>query len=297
MPNDFAAIDVETANADVASICQVGIVTFADGRAAGTWQSLLNPEDEFDPFNVAIHGIGEVTVRGAPRFPDIAPILRRMLEGRTVVSHMPFDRLAMDRVHRKYGLSPMECTWLDSARVTRRTWPEFAARGYGLADVAEFCGIDFRHHDAAEDARAAGQILMCAVAHTGLSVAEWVVRSQLPLHPGSDRVARLGHPDGPLAGEVVVFTGALLMPRREAAELAARVGCDVAEAVTKKTSLLVVGDQDVRRFAGREKSSKHRRAEQLLAEGYPIRILAEADFLALVDMGGPETLPPAVARH
>lgn len=286
MPNDFVAIDVETANADVASICQVGIVTFAGGHTTGTWQSLLNPDDYFDPFNVSIHGIEETAVRDAPRFPDVAPAIRRSLEGRTVVSHMPFDRLAIDRVHRKYGLSPMECTWLDSARVTRRTWPEFAARGYGLANVAEFCGIDFRHHDAAEDARAAGQVLMYAVAHTGLSVAEWVGRSQLPIHSSSsEQGTKVGNPDGPLAGEVIVFTGALLMPRRDAADLAARMGCDVAEAVTKKTSLLVVGDQDIRRLAGHEKSSKHRKAEQLMAQGHPLRILGEADFLALLSTG------------
>lgn len=285
MPNDFVAIDVETANADVASICQVGIVTFSDGQAAGTWQSLLNPDDYFDPINVAIHGIEETAIRDAPRFPDVAPVVRRSLEGRTVVSHMPFDRLAMDRVHRKYGVSPIECTWLDSARVTRRAWPEFAARGYGLADVAEFCGVDFRHHDAAEDARAAGQVLMHAVAHTGLSVAEWVGRSQLPIHPGTEQVTKVGNPNGPLAGEVIVFTGALLMPRREAADLAARIGCDIADAVTKKTSLLVVGDQDIRRLAGHEKSSKHRKAEQLLAQGHPLRILGEADFLALINIG------------
>lgn len=285
MSNDFVALDVETANADVASICQVGAVTFADGQASGTWQSLLNPDDYFDPINVAIHGIEESAVRDAPRFPEVASVLRRALEGRTVVSHMPFDRLALDRVHRKYGLSPIGCTWLDSARVTRRAWPEFAARGYGLANVAEFCGIAFRHHDAAEDARAAGEVLMHAVAHTGLSVAEWIGRSQAPLHPGSESAARAGDPNGALAGEVIVFTGALLMPRREAADLAARVGCDVAESVTKKTSLLVVGDQDLRRLAGHEKSAKHRKAEQLVVQGHPLRILGEADFLALLDIG------------
>jgi DNA polymerase-3 subunit epsilon len=98
-------------------------------------------------------------------------------------------------------------------------------------------------------------------------------------------VTKVGNPNGPLAGEVIVFTGALLMPRREAAELAAQNGCAVADAVTKKTSVLVVGDQDIRRLAGHEKSSKHRKAEQLLAEGHPLRILGEADFLALLNIG------------
>lgn len=282
MGNDFVALDVETANADLSSICQVGLVAFSDGRAAGTWTSLLNPDDQFDGMNVALHGIDEAAVRDAPRFPDVAADVARWLVDQIVVSHMPFDRLAMERAHQKYGLVPLECTWLDSARVTRRAWPEFAARGYALESIAEFCGIDYRPHDAVEDARAAGEVVLRAVAHTGLSVEEWVGRTRLPLHPGSDHVAKAGDPNGPLAGETIVFTGALLMPRREAAELAARAGCDVAEGVTKRTSLLVVGDQDVRVLAGHEKSSKHRKAEQLIAQGHPLRILGERDFLALV---------------
>jgi len=284
MSDDFVAIDVETANADVASICQVGIVTFADGHEAATWQSLLNPDDYFDDVNVGIHGITDTATADAPRFPDLAPTIRGYLEGRIVVSHMPFDRLAMDRVHRKYSLAPPGCSWLDSARVTRRAWPQFAHRGYGLASVAEFCGVDFRHHDALEDARAAGRVLLHAVAHTTVSVADWVVRSRSSLASDAAHVTKVGNPDGPLAGEVVVFTGALLMPRRDAAELAARAGCDVADTVTKKTSILVVGDQDIRRLAGHEKSTKHRKAEQVLADGQQIRILGEADFSALLEL-------------
>jgi DNA polymerase-3 subunit epsilon len=46
--------------------------------------------------------------------------------------------------------------------------------------------------------------------------------------------------------------------------------------------LLIVGDQDLRKLSGHERSSKHRKAEQLIAKGYPIRILGESDFQRLV---------------
>lgn len=72
------------------------------------------------------------------------------------------------------------------------------------------------------------------------------------------------------------------MPRHEAAELASRAGCETADGVTKHTTLLVVGDQDIRMLNGHEKSSKHRKAEELIAKGKPIRILTETDFLSLV---------------
>jgi len=63
--------------------------------------------------------------------------------------------------------------------------------------------------------------------------------------------------------------------------MAARIGCRVESGVNKETTLLVVGDQDIQRLAGHEKSSKHRKAEKLIAEGRPIRILSESDFKEL----------------
>ncbi len=48
--------------------------------------------------------------------------------------------------------------------------------------------------------------------------------------------------------------------------------------VTKHTTLLVVGDQDLRKLNGQEKISKHRKAEQLIAKGQALRILGESDF-------------------
>ncbi|MNG05161.1 DNA polymerase III subunit epsilon [compost metagenome] len=90
------------------------------------------------------------------------------------------------------------------------------------------------------------------------------------------------NPDGPLFGNVVVFTGALSIPRQEAANVASLAGCDVATGVTKHTTLLVVGDQDIRVLAGAEKSAKHRKAEELMAKGQKIRILGESDFGHLI---------------
>ncbi len=93
-----------------------------------------------------------------------------------------------------------------------------------------------------------------------------------------------GNSDGPLAGEVAVSTGALSIPRRLAANLAARAGCQVDSGVTKDTTLLIVGDLDVGKLApGQSKSSKQLKAEALIAKGQFIRILRESDFLEIVD--------------
>jgi DNA polymerase-3 subunit epsilon len=170
--------------------------------------------------------------------------------------------------------------------VVRRTWPQFAQCGYGLANIAQYLKIDFKHHNAREDARAAGEILLMAIAETGLSVEQWLDRVQKPINPqDSGLITRDGNPDGALYGEKLVFTGALSMVRKDAADAAAAAGCEVEAGVTKHTTLLVVGDQDIKRLSGHEKSSKHRKAEELMAKGKSIRIIGESDFQRLLAMG------------
>ncbi len=284
---NFVVIDVETANPDFSSICQVGLAEFRNGTLFESWGSFVNPEDYFDQMNIAVHGIDANMVRQAPKWPAIHHQLSRWLQDKIVVSHTAFDRVALARACSKNGVMPYESTWLDTARVVRRAWPEFSQRGYGLANVTKHFGITFKHHDAVEDARAAGEILLLAMTATGLSVEQWLDRVAKPISPqgsGSGNITKAGNADGPLFGEHLVFTGALTMPRREAAEAAALVGCEVEAGVTKHTTVLVVGDQDIRQLAGHEKSSKHRKAEDLMKKGQQIRIIGESDFRRLLSL-------------
>ncbi len=243
----FVSIDVETANPRMSSICQIGMVTFDGGQELTAEVHLVNPHEYFDPFNVAVHGITEHEVRGQPRFPELLPWL------------------------------------IERTQVTRRAWPEFAGTGYGLANVAAHLGISFRHHDALEDARAAGLILLRAIEKTGLGPMEWVTRCKDGINAPSCgvNVRRGGDGDGPLLGDSLVFTGALQITRAQAADLAHEAGAAVEPGVTKKTTMLVVGDQDVDKLNGYDKSSKHRKVERLISEGKSIRIVGEADFMAM----------------
>ncbi|MEO6421985.1 MAG: exonuclease domain-containing protein [Candidatus Nitrotoga sp.] len=281
----FVAIDIETANPDMSSICQIGIAEFADGNLVGEWSALIDPEDYFDEVNISIHGIEPQMAKGQPRLPDIAGALRGYLENGISVCHTHFDRIALARAFAKYKLSPISTSWLDSARVVRRTWKDLAWQGYGLKNVCNKIGYEFKHHDALEDAKAAGHVLLAAIHESKLDLEAWMHRVNQPIDPQRSSYGAAIHrdrnPEGDMFSEIVVFTGALKLPRNEMADFAASVGCQVASGVTKKTTILIVGDQDISKLAGHEKSAKHRKAELLAAEGYPIRIIRETDFNTL----------------
>jgi len=279
---EFVAIDVETANSDMASICQIGLAKYKNGALEKEWSTLINPEDYFDDINISIHGILENDVIDAPTLPEIISQLTEFMSGSICISHTHFDRVSIHRVFDKYSLKQLDVTWLDSARVARRTWEECAWSGYGLANVCKIIGYEFKHHDALEDAKAAGQVILSAIDKTGIDIESWLTRVSKPVSLSDVSIQREGNPEGELFGETIVFTGSLLITRAEAATLAASVGCTVGSGVTKKTTLLVVGDQDITRLAGKGKSSKHIKAEHLISKGQKIRILKESDFKELI---------------
>ena len=182
----FNSIDVETANADRASICQIGIVHVRDGEIEDQWQTLVNPEDWFDPWNVSIHGIDKNDVRRSPKLPELRGELCARLRGSILVSHTSFDRVAVERAIARYELEPIQVTWLDSARIARRAWPESYGRsGYGLKNIANDLDISFRHHDALEDARAAAEIVLRSCASTEMDIEGWLRRIDRPVFPSS----------------------------------------------------------------------------------------------------------------
>ena len=117
---NFVAIDVETANADMASICQIGVAIYVGGELIEEWSSLVDPEDYFDFINIDIHGITEHDVIGSPTFPEVVSKLCGLLTNTICVSHTHFDRVSVSRAIAKYRLSEFNTTWLDSARVARR---------------------------------------------------------------------------------------------------------------------------------------------------------------------------------
>jgi DNA polymerase-3 subunit epsilon len=169
---DFVALDVETANKDIGSICQIGMAAFKDGVLIREWASLINPEEKFVAFNINIHGLTAADVAEAPTLPEVAKTLRAWLDRQMVVCHTMFDQQALAKGFAKYGLPELNCRWLDSCQVARKTWQ--SPKGHSLPVICGLIGHEFQHHDALEDAKAVGAIILAAWRKTGLTPAAWL---------------------------------------------------------------------------------------------------------------------------
>ena len=163
LPNGltFNVVDVETANHDRATICQIGVVQVVKGRIRDEWSTLVDPEDDFIGMFTGIHGVSRKHVLDAPILPDIWDNLRNRVEGRILISHSAFDRTALDKAAGRYYLNKLDVDWRDSVYIARNAWPRMPGK-HGLKNLADQLGIPLKHHDALEDARAAAIVVLKA---------------------------------------------------------------------------------------------------------------------------------------
>jgi DNA polymerase-3 subunit epsilon len=294
---EFVALDVETANSNRGSICAVGWAVVRSGEIVNTGSSLCRPPDAvswFDPRNSRIHKITERDVADKPRFEQIIPRLIAGFSDLPVVAHnAAFDIGALREAYTHCGLP-----WPTLSYGCTLVWSRGLLRlaSYRLPLVCYHLGIPLDHdHDPGDDARAAAQITIALAASHGahtigdLLDATWsngwndgrlrdATSRSLPL----PRANLNADPGNPFYGQTVVFTGDLsCMDRDEARHYVAEAGGTPEKNVTKRTTLLVLGDG----FRGANTlddlltTEKALKAKRYRENGQRIEFWSEVDFV------------------
>ncbi|PIL12431.1 hypothetical protein P775_28420 [Puniceibacterium antarcticum] len=190
----FIALDVETACGDAASICQIGVACVQSDNQIQTFSMLVNPGTRFDPFNIQLHGIGPEHVADAPRFPAALNALLPLLERHHLVQHSSFDKRALNAACAACNLAAPDLRWSDSVMIARRAWPELKGNGgHGLGNLKRVLNLQFQHHDAGEDARAAAMVVLQAEARLSMPFEQLTVaqgKSRFPAGPSGRALLR-----------------------------------------------------------------------------------------------------------
>lgn len=161
-PFRFFVLDVETANHDRGSICQIGLACVRPDNSIESWVVLVDPQTDLWAFT-GLHGISKEMVVGAPTIDTVLDALDGLLSEKTIYQHSSFDRSALRAACSSLGRTEPEWNWRDSVGVARRAWPELKGNGgHGLASLKAYLGLNFEHHDAGEDARAAAEVVLLA---------------------------------------------------------------------------------------------------------------------------------------
>jgi DNA polymerase-3 subunit epsilon len=304
---DFIAIDFETANEKRSSACSIGLTVVRDGEIVDSFSRLIRPPElRFSRWNSNIHGLKEEDVKDAPTLDQVWPELLPLVENQLVVAHnASFDISVLRHSLHAVKVAVPRIKYLCSHHIARFVWPEFVSHSLGY--VALKLDIPLSHHEAESDSRACAEIIRLALARAEvttvgalaheldisfgelLSAEDWTpvvaptIRSnretlEIEIPPNFDI------PTHEFFGKTVVFTGTLQMfSRRDALNIVEQFGGIPSETVSKKTSYLIIGEQDVRMLAkGETESSKLRKAKTLRESGCDIKIISESDFSEMI---------------
>jgi DNA polymerase-3 subunit epsilon len=158
---NFAAIDFETANFHMTSVCSVGIVVVRNGVVVDKFYELIRPAPNFYNFrNTQIHGLSVSDTASADLFPAVWARANALIADLPLVAHnSPFDQGCLRAAHLHYGMSYPDYTFACTCRLARRAFPGLV--NHKLHTVAAHVGFDLRnHHHALADAEACAAIAM-----------------------------------------------------------------------------------------------------------------------------------------
>jgi len=155
----YIAFDVETPNHRNDRISALGLAVVEGGRILREWSTLVDPECEFDPFNIQLTGITPEQVVGKPNFYDLWQMLEPVFSGGVLCAHnAPFDLGVLRKCLRTYQIDweltvPYVCT----CAISRRMEPRLSS--HRLNELCCCHGIALQHHDAGSDASACARLL------------------------------------------------------------------------------------------------------------------------------------------
>lgn len=157
------ALDFETANASSASACALGVAVYEEGEILDSFEWYFRPPRRYNFFtNTAIHGITREDVADENEFVFYYEELSALLKDNIIIAHNAmFDIGVLNAMCDVYGLDRFPNPYLDSVYISRKVFPEL--RNHKLNTVAEYLGIDLKHHNGKSDAYACLMILLKAM--------------------------------------------------------------------------------------------------------------------------------------
>ena len=160
---NYTVFDVETANSQRDSICSIGIIRYEDNQIVYEKEIRMNPETEFNYFNIRIHGIRPADVAHAPTFPEVWKEIKCYFENTILVAHnaKSMDLCALYRTLERYHLPMVNNQYICTMELAKKIFKnDDSVQSYRLDALSQKFNIKLlHHHNALDDTRACFEIL------------------------------------------------------------------------------------------------------------------------------------------
>ena len=158
--DEYVAFDIETTGLQVnqEAITEIGAVVVKNGEIGARFQTFVDPERHLTPEIIALTGITDAMLQGAPKPREALQAFLDFVGGRPLVAHnAEFDIGFIRAGCRREGLT-FDPTYVDTLILAQNLLPELGK--YKLDIVAEHLKLPaFQHHRASDDAATCGLFL------------------------------------------------------------------------------------------------------------------------------------------
>ena len=157
--------DVEWANSKNKSICQIGIICENFETKTNVYPEvnlLINPNDDFDQYCVAVHGITKETVKYEDSFDIVWPKIEKYFSNAVVIGHnvKSADLDALVKNLNRYNFDIPEMYYLDTYTLAKKYVPYYKTENYKLSTLCALFDIEqTKSHDAFDDAKSCSILL------------------------------------------------------------------------------------------------------------------------------------------
>ncbi len=284
--DNYVVFDIETTGLDpyYDEIIEIGAIKVKGSIVVDTFQTLIKPKEEISPFITRLTGITNTMVENAPSIEESISIFLEFVGKKIVVGHnVSFD---INFVY-DYSDGNFKNDYIDTMRLSRYLFKDFA--NHKLATLVKNFDIHTEaYHRAMADCESTRQCFEYIKKHLqekSIDISS-LKRKHIPSFRASDIHATVTefNEDNPFYNKIIAFTGVLeRMERKEAMQIVTNLGATCKDTVTKQTNYLVLGNNDYCPLIKGGKSTKQKKAEDLIQKGYDLSILSENVFYDMLN--------------
>ena len=286
-PEKYTVIDIETTGLSPAwdEIIEIAAIRYEKGSKIDEYFTLVHPENDVDEYITELTGITNEMLADAPTINECIGTFSDFVGESILVGYnVNFDvNFIYDNMVQYLG-KPLSNDFVDVMRIARKELPEL--KHHRQADVVDFFNIHIdRAHRAQNDCEACNSCFVALKEHIiagGTTLDDFcnLLSSKHGKHANDIKATSTAFDESqPLYGKVCVFTGVLeKMTRAEAMQLVVNLGGIPADGVTKKTNLLILGNNDYCKTIKDGKSGKQKKAEKLILDGADLQVIPEQVF-------------------
>jgi DNA polymerase-3 subunit epsilon len=313
--SDYVCLDLETTGLSkvYSDIIEIGLCRVRNNEIVDTYTTLIHPDenknyreyvvviddegehyyydDEDDDYDeepepiipsyiTRITGIDDEMIKGKPYFKDVANEIKTFIGNDIILGHhVSFDIGFLGEAFKE----SLENDYIDTMGLSKTLIKD--SKNFKLTTLCKYFKINRKAH------RSINDVLNTIDLYNELF--NYAKENNLTLE--YNRNSHYDYKDikptinvgeiemNPLFGMLVCFTGSLdRMIRKDAMQFVVNKGGDVQPSVTKKTNLLVLGDNSMCKAIKDGKSIKYKKALQLMEEGQDIKVIDESMFYELL---------------